>query len=136
MDATTIAHRPRKQSNILLTFKLLHVVSQLRRRVQPRIQRGFDDDPRLGSKLPADRKGMKRLGEGLSRLEHRDAKQPQHILGRIRKCRKNNQKLLRPVPRLRASGADEPGRSNGSGEEVQQYVEGSFRLVSSTKLLA
>lgn len=131
-----MAHRPRRQTNILLTFKVLHFVSQLRRRVKPRVQSGFDDDPRLGNALPTDRKAMRRFGEGLSRLGARDPKQPQHIANRVRKYRKNNQKLFRPVLRLHTSGADEPERSNGSGEEVQQYVERSFRLVSSTKLLA
>lgn len=100
------------------------------------MQRGFDGDPHLGSVLPVDGKTMRQIGEKLSRLGAYDAKQPQHITNRVNKCRKNNQKLFRPVLRLHTPGAGGSERSNGSGEEVQQYVERSFRLVSSTKLLA
>jgi hypothetical protein len=124
----------RKQTNVLLAFQVLHFVSQLRRRVQPRVQRGFDDDLRLRNKLPTDREVLRRASEGLSRLRVRDAKQPQRIANRICKYRKSNLNASRPVLRLRTSGSDGPGRSNESGEEVQQYVERSFRLVSSTKL--
>lgn len=131
-----MAIRQRKQTNILLTLKVLHFVSQLRRRVRPRVQRGFDDNPQLGNKLSTDRKTLRRVSEGLSRLGVRDAKQPQHIANRICKCRKNNQKSFRPTFRLRTSGSDDSDCSNESGEEVQQYVERSFRLVSSTKLPA
>jgi hypothetical protein len=131
-----MAVRQRKQTDVLLTFKVLHFISQLRRRVRPRMQRGFDNDPQLATKSSVDRKVLKRISEGLSRLSVRDAKRPQHIANRICKCRKNNQKTFRPALRLRTSGSDVPDRSNESGEEVQQYVERSFRLVSSTKLPA
>lgn len=131
-----MANRQRKQTNVLLAFKVLHFVSQLRRRVKPRVQRSSDNDPRLGTKLSTKRKVLKRLSKGLSRLGVREAQQPQHIANRICKCRKNNQKSFRPVLRLCTSGAEGPDRSNESGEEVQQYVERSFRLVSSTKFPA
>ena len=131
-----MAVRQRKQTNVLLAFKVLHFVSQLRRRVKPRVQRGFDDDAQLGSKLSADRKALRRFSEGLSRLGVHDAKQPQHNANRICKCRKNNQKPFRPVLRLRTLGSGGYECSNESGEEVQQYVERSFPLVSSTKLPA
>ena len=120
----------RKQTNVLLAFQVLHFVSQLRRRVQPRVQRGFDDDLRLGNKLSTDREVLRRGSEGLSRLGVRDAKQPQLIANRVCKRRKSNLKAPRPMLRLRSSGSDDPERSNESAEEVQQYVERSFRLVS------
>ena len=120
----------RKQTNVLLAFQVLHFVSQLRRRVQPRVQRGFDDDLRLGNKLSTDREVLRRGSEGLSRLGVRDAKQPQRIANRVCKRRKSNLKAPRPMLRLRSSGSDDPERSNESAEEVQQYVERSFRLVS------
>lgn len=119
----------RKQAQLLLAFKVLHFVNQLRRRVKTRVQSGFDDDSRLGNYLQADRKALRRIS-GLSRHGARDAKQPQHIANRISKGRKNNQKSFRPVLRLRTSDSGASVRSNESGEEVQQYVERSFRLVS------
>ncbi|KAJ4984851.1 C2H2 transcription factor [Stagonosporopsis vannaccii] len=128
-----MAHRPRKQTNILLAFKVLHLVSQLRRRVKPRVRRGFDDDPQLGNALPVDRKAMRRFGEGLSRLGSRGAKQPQHIANRVCKCRKNGQKLFRPVLRLHAPGADGSECSNRSGEEVQHMLSSVDSLLGPTE---
>jgi hypothetical protein len=125
----TMGNCTRKQAQLLLAFKVLHFVNQLRKRVKIRMQGGFDDDPLLGNYLQADRKALRRTS-GLARLGARDAKQPQHIANRISKCRKNNQKSFRPVLRLRTSGSGDPVCSNESGEEVQQYVERSFRLVS------
>lgn len=130
-----MAERRCKQTNVLLVFRVLQFVSQLRRRVQPRMQRGSVDDPLSNSTVSANRTTLTRLSEGSSRLgSRRDAKQPQHIANRITKYRKSNQRLLRPVVRLRTSGAGVPDCSNEPGGEVQQYVERSFRLVSSTKL--
>jgi hypothetical protein len=129
-----MAKRRSKQTNVLLVFRVLQFVSQLRRRVQPRMQRGFVDDPPSNSNDSANRTTLRRLSGGSSRLgSRRDAKQPQHIANRITKYRKSNQRLLKPVVRLRASGAGVPDCSNEAGGEVQQYVERSFRLVSSTK---
>ncbi|KAF3042975.1 hypothetical protein E8E12_009492 [Didymella heteroderae] len=108
----------RKQAQLLLAFKVLHFVNQLQRRVKTRMQRGSDDDVRLGSHLQADRKALRRI-PGMSRLGDRGAKEPQQIANRISKCRKNNQKSLRPVLRLRTSVSGTSVRSNESGEEVQ-----------------
>lgn len=119
----------RKQAQLLLAFKVLHFVNQLRRRVKTRVQRGFDDHPRLGDYLPVGPKALRRIS-GLARLGARDAKQPQHIANRIGKGRKNNQKSFRPVLRLRTLSSGPSVCSNESGVEVQQYVERSFRLVS------
>ena len=129
-----MATHQRQQAIVLLILKVLHFVSQLRRRVEPRVQRGFDCDCQLGAESSTGRRVFRRFSEGLSRLGARDAKQPQHIANRIRKFRKENQKAFRPVLRLRTPGLDGSDCSNESGEEVQQYVERSFRLVSSTKL--
>lgn len=131
-----MATRHRKQANVLLILKVLYFVSQLGQHVEPRVQRGFDCDLQLGIESSTSRKVFRRFPEGLSRLGARDAKQPQHIANRIRKCRRENQKMFRPARRLHASGLDGSDYSNESGEEVQQYVERSFRFVSSTKLLA
>lgn len=94
-----------------------------------RVQGGFDDEAGLGDHLQADGKAMRRISE-LSRLGARNAK-PQRIANRIGKCRKNDHKSFRPVLRLRTLGAGPSVCSNESGDEVQQYVERSFRLVSS-----
>lgn len=119
----------RKQAQLLLAFKVLHFVNQLRRRVKTRVQCGVDHDPRLGNYLQADRKALRRIS-GLSRLGAREAKKPQHIANRIRKGRKNSQKSFTPALKLRTSVAGPSVCSNESGEEVQQYVKRSFRLVS------
>ncbi|KAJ4320093.1 hypothetical protein N0V94_003563 [Neodidymelliopsis sp. IMI 364377] len=95
-----MAIRQRKHTNVLLTFKVLHFVSQLRRRVKPRVQRGFDDDCRLGTQFSVDQKVLRRASEGLSRLGDREAKQPQHVASRVCKYRKNNLKAFRPALRL------------------------------------
>ncbi|KAJ4343680.1 hypothetical protein N0V95_006583 [Ascochyta clinopodiicola] len=112
----------RKQTNVLLTFKVLHFVSQLRRRVKPRVQGGFNHDPQLGNGLSTSRKALRRFSEGLSRLGARNATQPQHIANRICKCRKNSQKSFSPKLRLRTLGLDGFDRSNESGEEVQHML--------------
>jgi hypothetical protein len=125
----TMGNCTRKQAQLLLVFKVLHFVNQLRRRVKPRVQSGFDNDSHLGNYLQADRKAFKRIS-GLSRLGAREAKQPQHIANRISKGRKNSQKSFRPVLKLHTPVAGPSVCLNESGEEVQQYVERSFRLVS------
>jgi hypothetical protein len=119
----------RKQAQLLLAFKVLHFVNQLRRRVKTRMQSGFNNDPRLGKLIQADRKALRRIS-GLSRLGAREVTQPQHIANRISKGRKYSQKSFKPVPKLRTSVAGPSVFPNESGEEVQQYVERSFRLVS------
>ncbi|KAJ8107156.1 hypothetical protein OPT61_g9061 [Boeremia exigua] len=125
--------KSRKQTNVLLAFKVLHFVSQLRRRVKLRVQGGFDDGPQLGKTLSTDGKAMRRVTRGLSRLGARDAKQPQHVANRICKCRKSNQKPLRPVLRLRTSGVDGSERSNESGEEVQHMLSSVDNLLGPTE---
>lgn len=119
----------RKQAQLLLAFKVLHFVHQLRRRVKTRVQSGVDDHSRLGSHLKADRRALRRI-PGLSRLRAREAQQPQHITNRISKGHKIFQKSSRPVLKLHTSVAVPSVCPNESGEEVQQYVERSFRLVS------
>lgn len=128
-----MAKRQSQQPDVLLVFRVLQFVGQLRRRVQPRTQRGFVDDPWSNNKVCANRTTSRRFSEGLSRLGiRRNAKQPQYIANRISKSRRSNHKPV--ITRPRASGADDSDRSNEAGGEVQQYVERSFRLVSSTKL--
>ncbi|UPX14821.1 uncharacterized protein EKO05_0005292 [Ascochyta rabiei] len=117
-----MAIRQRKPTNVLLSFKVLHFVSQLRRRARPRVQRGSDDDPQLVNGLSTSRKALRRFSEGLSRLGARNATQPQHIANRICKCRKDNQKPFSPTLRLRTLGLDGFDRSNESGEEVQHML--------------
>lgn len=131
-----MTNRPRKQTNVFLVFQVLHFVNQLRRRVQPRVQKRSNDNSRVGSKLDPERLALRRISERLSRLGAHDAKQPQRIANRISKCRKKSQKFSRSVHRLRVSDADSSDGSNNPGDEVQQYVKRSFRLVSSTELPA
>lgn len=119
----------RKQAQLLLAFKVLHFVNQLRRRVKTCVQSGVDDDPRLGKFIQTDRKALRRIS-GLSRLGAREATQPQHIASRIGKGRKHSHKSSKPVLKLRTLVAGPSVCPNESGEEVQQYVERSFRLVS------
>ncbi|KAH6642134.1 hypothetical protein C7974DRAFT_460388 [Boeremia exigua] len=126
-----MANCPRKPTNALITFQVLHFVSQLRRRVKPRVQRGFDGDPQLGNTFPIDRRATRHCA-GLSRLRSRDAKQPQHIANRICKYRKNNQKPIRPALRLRASGVDVSERSNKSGEDMQHMLSSVDNLLGPT----
>ncbi|KAF2997040.1 hypothetical protein E8E13_000594 [Curvularia kusanoi] len=121
LEAFMMAKRQCQQPDVLLVFRVLQFVGQLRRRVQPRTQRGFVDDPRSNSKVSTNRTTSRRFSEGLSRLGiRRDAKQPQYIANRISKSRRHNHKPV--ITRPRASGADDSDRSNEAGGEVQHVL--------------
>jgi hypothetical protein len=114
-----MAIHQRKQTNILLTFKVLLFVNQLRRRVKPRNRDGSARLCQLGSDALGLR-AIKNISAG--KRPHISARNTEPLLhgpGRACKRRKRNANLSRR-PGCRVSAA-----SDTSGEEVQQYVERS-----------
>ncbi|KAH7067265.1 hypothetical protein BKA63DRAFT_521849 [Paraphoma chrysanthemicola] len=107
----------RKQSNILLTFKVLQFVNQLRRRVQPRTADGSTRHCQLGSDALGLR-AVKTLSNGRSR---RNAKPGHHGRGRVCKRRKNKSSPLGCSPK-HGPALNAPDCSDASGEEVQHVL--------------
>jgi hypothetical protein len=106
-----MAIQQRKRANIVLTFKVLHFINQLRRKMKPRVLGGLFDASELGSNVSGRQKFAARRIPSRMRKRH----------GSIR------------TPWPRAPRAGQPASSNqAGGEEVQQYVETNFCFVSYT----
>ncbi len=117
-----------KQTSIMLTSRILQFVKQLRRRVKPRVLDGSIDASPLGSKLGPS---VRSITHDLTRISVRDAKQSRRVANRICK-RQKGAKLIRSSRKLQRPGSAAPASRN-LGNEVQQYVYGSFCLVSTTE---
>jgi hypothetical protein len=120
-----MAIHQRKQTNILLTFKVLQFVNQLRRRVKPRTL----DGPIRLCQLGTDVLGLKAIKNipsgGRRRTSVRNTKLWHHGSRRVCKRRKRNAKLAAWSPEPQRPGCHVSAASDASGEEVQQYVERS-----------
>lgn len=114
----------RKQSNILLTFKVLQFVNQLRRRVKPRILDGSASLCQLGSDALGLR-ALKSISNGLPRIGGRHAKPLHHGPRRVCKSR-NRKRTVKALGPSRAPASHVSAGSDAAGEEVQQYVWRSF----------
>jgi hypothetical protein len=116
-----MAIHQRKQTNILLTFKVLQFVNQLRRRVKPRTRDGSTKLCQLGTDVLGLR-AIKSNSNGRARLGARNVKPFRYSPRRVCKSRENNAKVFRPSDEPRAPGWHVSAASDTSGEEVQQYV--------------
>jgi hypothetical protein len=124
----TMAIQQRKQTSIILTFRILQFVNQLRRRVKPRVLDGSINASSLGLRIfPALRRNTRRF----SRISIRDAKQSRCIAQRICKARQRSPESSRSS--LRPSSAA-PASRNVASHEVQQYVQEAFVLFHLLKL--
>lgn len=108
-----------KQTSIILTFRILQFVKQLRRRVEPRVLDGSIDPDRLGIKLSPC---VRSISNGLSRINAQDARQSH----RICKSQHKNPELNRSSRKLQTPASAAPASRNLAGDKVQQYVYGSF----------
>jgi hypothetical protein len=120
--AMTIQHCPQLQAqtaSIYLTFKIIQVVNQLRRRLKPRVP-GSASTSLLGTatSLGLESKALKTIAKGLSRVGFQERKQLHHASNRIGKNRRKTRPLLKP----QRPGEHNAVHPNTSGEEVQQYV--------------
>ena len=108
-----------QRASIYLTFKIIQVVNQLRRRLKPRVS-GSASISLLGTatSLGLESKALKTIAQGLSRVGFQERKQLHHASNRISKSRKKTRPSLKP----QRSGDHNAVRPNTSGEEVQQYV--------------
>ena len=131
-----MAIQQRKQTNIILTFKVLQFVNQLRRRVKPRVLEASIDPVHLGTETSLGLEGLRSISNGLSRISIQDTKQSRHSAHRVYKTRKSGPKTFRPSLKVQTPSPDVSTIPNASGDEVQQYVEEASRLVSCTKVLA
>ncbi|KAF2797378.1 hypothetical protein K505DRAFT_322637 [Melanomma pulvis-pyrius CBS 109.77] len=117
-----IQQRPQAQpqrASIYLTFKIIQVVHQLRRRLKLRVA-GSASSYLLGTatSLGLESKARKTIAKGLSRVGPQERKQLHHASNRICKSRKKTRVAL---------NAQNPGRPNSanpntSGEEVQHML--------------
>jgi len=105
-----------QRTSIYLTFKIIQVVNQLRRRLKPRVS-SLASTPLLGTatSLGLESKAFKTIGQGLSRVGFQERKQLHHASNRI-------SKKTRPSLKPQRSGEHNAVHPNTSGEEVQQYV--------------
>jgi hypothetical protein len=116
----------RKQTNIVLTFKVLQFVNQLRRRVRPRTLDGSVGLCQLGTDALGLR-AIKSSPSGLSWTSVRNTSPLHHRRPRrVCKRRKSNAKKSCSSSGLRSAACIVSAASHTSGEEVQQYVHRSF----------
>lgn len=108
-----------QRASIYLTFKIIQVINQLRRRLKPRVS-GSASTSLLGTatSLGLESKALKTIAQGLSRVGFQERKQLHHASNRISKSRKKTRPSLKP----QRSGEHNAVYPNTSGEEVQQYV--------------
>jgi hypothetical protein len=117
-----MAIHPRKQTDIVLTFKVLQFVNQLRRRVKPRTLGGSARLCQLGS----DTLGLRAI-KNISAGERphtgvRNTKLLHHGPRRVCKRRRRNANPCVWSSELQRPGCHVSAASDASGEEVQQYV--------------
>jgi hypothetical protein len=110
----------RKQSTILLTFKVLQFVNQLRRRVQPRTLDGAPSLCQLGTDALGLR-AVKGISNGLPRYHH-GARRACKSRSRNRNRKNNVNKACSSARRSHAPAPLVSAGSDAAGEEVQQYV--------------
>lgn len=126
-----MAISPRKQTNLLLAFKVLQFVNQLRRRVQPRILHGATRVCQLGT----DVLGLRAIKRSCPRGPRvRNTKSLHHGQKHVCKRRKRRVGTLGSGPTPRGPALHVPAASDTCAEEVQQYVYQKlyvrFRLLS------
>jgi hypothetical protein len=114
-----MAIHQRKQSNILLTFKVLQFVNQLRRRVKPHAFDGSTGLRQLGTDALGLR-ALKRISSG------RHAKPLHHGPRRVCQSRERTVKTFGSQCKPRAPAPHVSADSYAAGEEVQQYVCRNF----------
>ncbi|KAF1846885.1 uncharacterized protein K460DRAFT_278146 [Cucurbitaria berberidis CBS 394.84] len=114
-----MAIQQRKQSSIILTFKVLQFVNQLRRRVKPRRLEASIDPVHLGTDTSL---GLNSISNGLSRISIKDAKQSRRDAHRVCKTRKTGPKTCRPSLRLQTPGSDVSAIPNVTSDEVQHML--------------
>lgn len=110
-----MAIQQRKQTDIILTFKVLQFVNQLRRRVKPRRLDG-STTPVLGT-TQVSHQSLRALN-GLSGISVHHGKQLGATNRVSKRISKRASKLLKQTP-----GSDVAVTPNVSGDEVQQYVD-------------
>ncbi|KAF2466032.1 uncharacterized protein BDR25DRAFT_78686 [Lindgomyces ingoldianus] len=118
-----MAIQQRQQTaSIYLTFKVIQLVNQLRRRLKPRVLSPQTNDAILGSSpcLGLETKALKSLERGLSRISGLQHKQLfHHSSNRVCKSRKN----IRPSPKPQTSAGKDPTNQNPSRKELQHVLE-------------
>ncbi|KAB2108306.1 hypothetical protein AG0111_0g2923 [Alternaria gaisen] len=120
-----------KQTSIILTFRILQFVKQLRRRVKPRVLDGSIDANALGSRLSPS---LRSIANGLSQISVQDAKQSRRVAHRICKSQHKNPELKRSSRKLQTPGSAAPASRN-LGDEVQHMlrsVDGKLHAAGNT----
>jgi hypothetical protein len=123
-----MAIHQRKQTNVLLTFKVLQFVNQLRQRVKPRTPDGSVRFCQLGT----DALGLRAIKNGYScvssggPLRASSVRNTKSLLHhgprRVCKRRKGNVEPLGSWPKPRAPALHVSAASDTCAEGVQQYV--------------
>lgn len=116
-----IQQRKQSKTSILLTFKVLQFVNQIRRRIKPRILDGSTRPCQLGNDSLHPRT-LDSVLRGPSWISRHSISLSHHDRRRVCKSRDNYARRLKPSPKLRASASDVSVSSDISGGQVQQYV--------------
>jgi hypothetical protein len=115
----------RRESNILLTFKVLQFVKHIRQRVKPRTLDGSTSLCQLGTHALGLR-AIEGISSGPSRSRTRNARLLHGSPRRVCKRRKNNARALGRSFNTRATVFPVSVALDTAGEKVQQYVQRSF----------
>lgn len=123
MPRLTMANQQRKQTTLLLTFRVLRFVHQLRQRVKPRVFEGSINSVILGTPTvrACDSKNGPRPPSKSPKISARKAKRMRQ-LNRFRRAIQRNptsSRMSLGVQRPRAGASATPGVSS---DDLQQYV--------------
>ncbi|KAH7371271.1 hypothetical protein BKA66DRAFT_573006 [Pyrenochaeta sp. MPI-SDFR-AT-0127] len=130
-----MAVQQRKQSSLILTFKVLRFVNQLRRRVKPRVPEGSVAPVDLGTEIAPSHQSLGIISNELSRISTRDGKHARRVANGVCKSRKPNAKAFRRSLREHTPESHVSAAPNTPGDEVLHMlgaVDGKLSPAGST----
>lgn len=118
--------RRRTRTSIILAFKVLQFVNQLRRRVKPRGSQGTLESTDLGTETSLGLKNLRSMSDGLARIAVEDAKPPREVgLGVSKTGPKpgpETPKSVRLLPRANTTATLVSTTPNAPGHDAQHLL--------------
>ncbi|KAH9877701.1 hypothetical protein J1614_002918 [Plenodomus biglobosus] len=104
----------RRRTSIILTFKVLQFVNQLRRRVKPRVSQGTLDSTDLGTETSLGLKSLRSISNGLASISAKPPRRVAHAVPTTGPRRPKSVRLLRKASKratLVSTTPDAPGHA-------------------------
>ncbi|KAF2848090.1 hypothetical protein T440DRAFT_470442 [Plenodomus tracheiphilus IPT5] len=122
----------RRRTSLLLTFKVLQFVNQLRRRVKPRVSQGTLDETDLGTDTALGLKKLRSISNGLAKISVEDAKPPRRVAHphRVSKTAPKAPKSVRRLCSANAAATLVSTTPNAPGHDAQHLLSAVDRKLS------